>query len=46
MLKLLTLKFGPLSAAVTERVQSAGVAQLDAWAERVLGATTLEEVLG
>jgi hypothetical protein len=45
LLKLLALKFGPLSAAIAERVQTASIAELDLWADRVLNATTLDEVL-
>jgi hypothetical protein len=45
LLKLLQLKLGPLPDAVTARVQSASIAELDAWAERVLSATALDEAL-
>ena len=45
LLKLLQLKFGALPDAVTARVQSASIAELDAWAERVLSATSLDEAL-
>jgi predicted transposase/invertase (TIGR01784 family) len=45
LLKLLTLRFGPLCAADRTRVESAGEAALDTWAERVLTAPTLDEVL-
>jgi hypothetical protein len=45
LLKLLTLKFGALSQGVTDRVRSAGVAELDLWTERVLSAQSLDEVL-
>ena len=46
MLKQLAVKFGPLSQETMARVRSANVAELDRWAERVLSATTLEDVLG
>jgi len=45
VLKLLTLRFGTLTEAVQARVRGAPDAQLDAVAERVLSAQTLEEVL-
>lgn len=43
--KLLTLKFRELPAAARERLGSATTEELDLWAERILTATTLEEVL-
>lgn len=46
VLKLLTLRFGPLAEAVQTRVRGAPDAQLDAVAERVISAQTLEEALG
>lgn len=45
LLKLLQLRFGPVSDELTSRVQSASIAELDAWAERVLSATSLDEAL-
>jgi hypothetical protein len=45
-LKLLALRFGPLPDAAQTRVRSAQDAQLDAVAERMLTAQTLEEALG
>jgi hypothetical protein len=45
ILKLLALRFGLLTEAVPARVHSAQDAQLDAVAERVLTAQTLEEAL-
>lgn len=44
VLKLLTLKFGKLSAADTKRVHDASIAQLDRWAGRVLTAKTLAQI--
>jgi hypothetical protein len=46
VLKQLTLRFGPLTDAVQTRVRVAPDAQLDAVAERVLSAQTLQEALG
>ena len=46
VLRLLALRFGPLSEAVQARVHRAEEAQLDAVVERVLTAHTLEEALG
>ena len=42
----LMLRFGPLSEVAILRVQSADVPTLDTWAERVLAAGSLDEVLG
>jgi hypothetical protein len=46
VLKLLTLRFGPLSEATVVRVRAGGVEQLDGYAERVLTAQSLEQVFG
>ena len=46
VLKLLALRFGPLSDAAQTRVRSAQDPQLDAIAERMLTAQTLQEALG
>jgi Domain of unknown function (DUF4351) len=46
VLKLLLLRFGPLTDAAQGRIRSAGDAQIDALAERLLTAKTLEEALG
>jgi len=46
LLKLLRLRFGEISEAVTARIRAAGSAQVERWAELVLTARTLEEVLG
>ena len=45
-LKLLALRFGQLPDATQTRVRSAQDAQVDAIAERLLTAQTLEEALG
>ena len=42
--KLLTKRFGPLPEAVLEQIRSASTEQIDAWADRVFDATSLEEV--
>ena len=42
--RLLTTKFGPLPPAVAARVASASHGELANWADRVLSATTLENV--
>lgn len=46
LLRLLTRRFGPLPAAVEARIHAAGTGQLELWADRVLDAATLDEVLG
>ena len=46
ILKQLALRFGQLTEAVQTRVRSAQDAQVDAVAERVLTAQTIEEALG
>jgi hypothetical protein len=44
MLRLLTSRFGDLSAEVVRRVSGANLAQLERWAERILVAETLDAV--
>jgi hypothetical protein len=44
VLHLVALKFGPLSEEVSYRIQHATPAELDTWAERVLTATSLDEL--
>ena len=44
VLRLLERKFGPLSAWVKKRVNSADAAQLLVWADRILTAATLDEI--
>jgi predicted transposase/invertase (TIGR01784 family) len=44
--KQLTLKFGELSEHDRARLEAASVDELDAWAMRVLTATTLDQVFG
>ena len=46
VLKQLALRFGSLPEAVQERVRAAGIPELDAIAERLLTAATLDEALG
>jgi hypothetical protein len=43
--RLLTRRFGPLPAWAKEQLTSATDAQLDSWAERILDAETMQEVL-
>jgi predicted transposase/invertase (TIGR01784 family) len=45
LLKQLTLKFGPLTPGALDRVHTASTDELDRWAERILTANTLDEVL-
>ncbi len=42
--KLLTLRFGPLPDAVVQCLSEAKVERLDAWTEKVLFASSLDEV--
>lgn len=44
--RLLQRKFGPLPEAVVQRLQQAGGADLDRWADEVLFAETLDGVFG
>jgi flagellar biosynthesis/type III secretory pathway protein FliH len=44
-MKLLALKFGTLTAETTARVQQASAEELDRWAERLLNAASLDDVL-
>lgn len=46
LLKQLSSRFGALPEAAVSRVNVADLSQLDVWAERVLTATTLVDVLG
>jgi hypothetical protein len=46
LIRQLTLRFGPLSAAQQKRIRQASIADLDAIAERVLSASTLRQALG
>lgn len=45
LLRLLQIKFGPLPEAVRQRIEAADVEVLLVWADRVLAATSLDEVL-
>ena len=42
--KLLTVKFGALDSATVDRLSRASTAEVECWAERILTATTLDEV--
>lgn len=44
LLEQMTVKFGPLPAAVISRVQSGDATQVRAWATRILTAATLDEL--
>ncbi len=44
-LRLLDKRFGPLDASVRARVEQASVSDLELWANRILTAATLEEIL-
>lgn len=44
LIRLLGQRFGILPAAVTARVNAAGSVDLERWAERILDATTLDDV--
>jgi hypothetical protein len=46
LLRLLRTRFGQLPDAVVAQIHAADSARLEAWADRVLTATTLEDVLG
>jgi hypothetical protein len=46
LLKQLRLRFGELPAAVVSRVEAADVPEIEAWAERFVTASRLEDVLG
>jgi predicted transposase YdaD len=46
LIKQLRLRFGDLSDAVVARIRAAGPRQIERWAERVLTARSLDEVLG
>jgi hypothetical protein len=46
IVKLLTRRFGPLTAQVETRIAEASIAQLDEIGERLLTAQTLDEALG
>jgi hypothetical protein len=46
LLRQLTARFGSLPQAAVTRVNSAGISDIDHWAERILTATTLADVLG
>jgi hypothetical protein len=44
--RLLARRFGPLPAAIVERIAAASCADLERWGERVLDAASLDEVFG
>jgi hypothetical protein len=44
LVKQLTLKFGTLPPWAEQRIEAAGIAELDHWAERVLTADSLDDI--
>ena len=44
--KQLTLKFGAIGNATVERLHAASTADLERWAERILTATSVDDVFG
>ena len=44
--RMLNRRFGPLPAWVDKRLEQAGEAELEAWADRVLECGSLDEVFG
>lgn len=44
--KQMKLKFGGVSAAVSDRIDTAPTDDLERWVERILVATTAEDVIG
>ena len=46
LIKLATLKFGPLSLGTEQRIKTFSAAELDQMGVRLLNAKTLDEVLG
>ena len=45
LLKLLRQRFGELPSAVVARIEAAEVPELEAWIERIIPASRLEDVL-
>ena len=45
LLRLLTLKFGPPDPLIRRRIETADTDTLLRWAERILTASTLDEIL-
>jgi hypothetical protein len=46
LLKQLRQRFGDLPAAVVHRIEAADSTQLDGWFDRIIPASTLDDVLG
>ena len=44
--RLLTRRFGPLPAGAEQRIDTAPVAQLDAWLDGIFDAASLEDLIG
>ena len=45
LLRQLTSRFGPLPAGVVARIESASIAEIELWGDRILVAETLDDVL-
>lgn len=45
LIRLIGLRFGPLSPAGRERILNAAPERLDLWAERIITGKSLEEIL-
>ena len=46
LVRQLTRRFGPLPESAQAAIRAASLEQLEVWADRVLGASSLDEVLG
>jgi hypothetical protein len=46
LVRLLTRRFGAVPDGVRTRIDAAPVEQLEAWSDRILDATTLDDVFG
>ncbi len=46
LLRQMERRFGSVASVTVERVRAASITHLDGWADRILTASSLEEVLG
>ncbi|MQY20401.1 DUF4351 domain-containing protein [Nocardia macrotermitis] len=46
LVHLLTIKFGQLTDQIVNRVEAADTTTLERWSERILTATSLDEIFG
>jgi hypothetical protein len=46
LVRLLTRKFGPLPESTQVAIRAASLEQLEVWTDRVLAASSVDEVLG